>query len=313
MKSARSLPGALLVAFLVAPILAGCGGGSLDSASTAQEPAQPQRGAPAAGARDGAGEAAGDGENAAGAPGRLTEQAKPGRPAEQVKLNPAGARAVVYTATLRVRAPNVDRASAQAKQLVTAAGGYVQSESAAAADSADLTFKIPSDRYTATLDQLAGRLGTRMSLTQQAEDVTEEVADVESRVRSAEAALDSFRKLLDRANTVGEVINVEQEIARRQAELESLQARQKSLAHQTGYATVTLELRGPDKGEGAGGDDERGGFLGGLERGWNGLVAIGSGLAVATGTLLPFLAVAAAIGLVVLGVRRLVRARRATG
>jgi hypothetical protein len=314
-RSLRSVPGALLAAFLAAAVLAGCGGDSQDAAtSTAEAPAQAQRGAPLGKAQGGAGgasEAPGSGQDTESRPGQDAESG-PGRPAQQVRLDPgAEARAVVYTATLRVRAKNVDGAAAQAKQLVTAAGGYVQSESATGSGRADLTFKIPSDRYPAALDQLAGRLGTRLSLSQQAEDVTEEVADVDSRVRSAQAALASFRKLLDRADTVGEVINVEQEIARRQADLESLQARQKSLAHRTRYATVTLELVGP--AEVVAEPEERGGFLGGLERGWNGLTAIGSGLAVAAGTLLPFLAVAAVIGLVVLGVRRLVRVRRAAG
>ncbi|HEX2315700.1 MAG TPA: DUF4349 domain-containing protein [Thermomonospora sp.] len=298
MSSAESAPRyALTTVLLAVALLAGCGGGSdHKQASTAEAPAQAPPGA-----------AGGAAPDEGGGAGTLSKDAPP----QQVRIDPAAdTRAVVYTATLRVRVAKVDDAAVRAKQLVLGAGGYVATESSSGGR-ADLTFKIPADRYTATLDRLSGDLGRRLSLGQEAEDVTEEVADVASRVRSAEAALASFRKLLDRADTVGEVINVEQEIARRQAELESLQARQKSLAHRTRYATVTLELVGPEPRDAEDHDDDNGGFLGGLERGWDALVAVGSGLAVAAGTLLPFVVVAGIVALPVLGVRRVLRGRRA--
>jgi hypothetical protein len=199
---------------------------------------------------------------------------------------------------------------------VTAAGGYVENETAAS-DPADdpashpagqqgtatITFRIPAERYTSVLEQLGGQLGTRLSLRQQAQDVTQEVADVDSRVRSAEAALASFRRLLDRADTVGEVLNVERELARRAADLESLQARQKSLAQQTGFGTVTLQLEAPPEtpvAQAKGPD----GFLGGLREGWDAFTSIVAGLAVALGWLLPFLAVAALIGVPAWRLRR---------
>ncbi|REE95262.1 uncharacterized protein DUF4349 [Thermomonospora umbrina] len=296
MKSAGTK--AVLVALLAALTLSGCAGGSDEGASQGADAPAKAQSLPQEGAS-----AMLDSDGGAGRSGRRAPTA------ENVKVAP-GARAVVYTATLKVRATNVDESAGRAKQLVLAAGGYIATESSGAGRT-DLTFKIPSDRYAVTLDELTRRLGRRLSLGQQAEDVTEEVADVESRVRSAEAALVSFRKLLDRADTVGEVINVEQEIASRQAELESLQARQKSLAHRTRYATVTLELVGPVAPvveEVA--DDDRGGFLGGLERGWNGLVAVVSGVLVAAGLLLPFLVPAALIAWVAGRVRRTLRSRR---
>ncbi|WP_119731173.1 DUF4349 domain-containing protein [Thermomonospora amylolytica] len=288
-RSSRTVSG-VLAAALLAAVLAGCGGGS--------RPAESEAGAPAPArvqenqARD-AGGAGGTGGAGGG-------NAQTGR---QVVIDD---RAVVHTAGLRVRAPKVDAAAAQAKQLVAAAGGYVQQESSGGGG-AQLTFKIPSERYTPTLDGLA-RLGTRLSLNQRAEDVTEEVADVDSRVRSAEASLESFRRLLRRADTVGEVIEVEREIASRQADLEALQARQKSLAHRTRYATVTLTLVGPERRPDR--DDGQGGFLGGLERGWNGLLAVGGALAVVAGFLLPLTPVFVLIGAVAWIARGVRRGRR---
>ena len=269
----------------VALLVAGCGGSqSRDSASNAA-PAAPPAVDAGPGAKRAAGPEAAAGTSAGGA-----------TTASQINVPAPGARSVIYTANLRVRAKNVDNAATTAKQLVTAAGGYVESETGSSKPvTSNLTFKVPSDKYSTVLGQLTGQLGTKLSLQQQAEDVTEQVADVDSRVKSAQATLQTFRKLLNRANTVGEVLNVEQEISRREADLESLQARQKSLALQTRYGTVTLQLEAP--GVQPAKRHEDGGFTGGLKTGWDAFVTVVWGAATVLGWLLPFLVVAAVIGL----------------
>jgi uncharacterized protein DUF4349 len=270
-------------AILLLAVTAGCAGSNSDSASSAGAPAPP---------------AAND-QTGVVAPGSAAGQTQP------VKLAPATGRSVIYTASLRVRSKNVNDAAARAKQLVAAAGGYVETETAASRPvTAGITFKIPSDRYAGTLDQLAGRLGTRLSLRQQARDVSQEVADIDSRVKSAQATLASFRKLFDRAKTVSDVLAVERELSRREADLESLQARQKSLAQQTTFGTVTLQLVAPETAA----IKRQGGFTGGLRSGWGAFTAFVSGLALVLGWLLPFLALAALIGLPAWRLRRTMRA-----
>jgi hypothetical protein len=219
----------------------------------------------------------------------------------------APAQAIVYTADLSMRAGDVTRAAGEAKGIVAAAGGYVGSENATdgagSRPSATITFKIPSARYQGVLDQLASsRVGTRLSLHQQADDVTQEVADVASRVKSAQATLGSFRKLLDRAQSVGDVVQLEQEISSREADLESLQARQKSLSAQTSFATVTLRLEGT--GVTRHEKKKAGGFTGGVSSGWRAFTAFLSGLALVVGWLLPFLGLAALPGLPALWIWR---------
>ncbi|WP_433173814.1 DUF4349 domain-containing protein [Actinoallomurus sp. CA-150999] len=222
--------------------------------------------------------------------------------AQQVRLEPA--QAIIYTASLTVRARDVAAAAARAKQIVTGAGGYVGSEQAESSSGSrpgsTITFKVPSARYAEVLDQLgSAQIGTRTSLQQQAEDVTQEVADVDSRVASAKATLASFRALLAKATTVSEIIRVEQEISQRQADLESLQARQRSLARQTAFATVTLRIDGSKPAK-----RRAHGFTGGVATGWRAFTAFVSGLALVLGWALPFLTVAALIGLPLYGLRR---------
>lgn len=236
---------------------------------------------------------------------RAPKQAGVAGRAQTVRLAPT--QAIVYTADLSMRAGDVVRAAGEAKRIVTAAGGYVSNENAAenpgTRPSATITFKIPSVRYQSVLDQLASaRIGSRRSLRQQADDVTQDVADVASRVRSAQATLASFRKLLDKAESVDDIVRLEQEISSREADLESLQARQKSLSAQTSHATVTLRLEGTTATRH--GNQRQRGFAGGVSSGWRAFTAFLGGLALVVGWLLPFVSLAALVGLPVLWIWR---------
>lgn len=292
MRIVRSITCALVV-LLLAGVMAGCAGGGDDSSGASQEAVD----------RGGAGAPA-----ATSGTRKQSSQAGGGGSQPQAAPLPTG-REVVHSAELRVRSGNVEDAATKAKQMVTTAGGYVERESTSSDPArSEIALKIPSDRYTDVLNQLSTQLGTKLSLGQQAEDVTGEVADVEARVRSAKAALESFRKLLGRANSVGEIINVEQEIAEREADLESLQARQKSLTHRTRFATVTVTLvtkPAPPKKE----EEPRGGFIGGLQNGWDAFTAFVGGVATVLGWLLPFLVTAAVLGIPVLAFRHRLRER----
>ncbi|MDT0302833.1 DUF4349 domain-containing protein [Streptomonospora wellingtoniae] len=211
---------------------------------------------------------------------------------------PVAERDLVHTADLSVEVENVRSAAEEAADWTESAGGYVAAEKVRTADGspphASLTLHVPQKRYEDALEELAA-LGTRSSLDRRVEDVTEQVADVDSRVESAEASLERLRELLDEAESVEDVLAVEEQISTRQEDLEALQARQESLAQQTSYGTVHLDLAPPETYVEEPADDSIG-FLGGLQRGWRALVDVAQAAAVAVGWLLPFLALAAAVG-----------------
>ncbi|GAA3728275.1 DUF4349 domain-containing protein [Salinactinospora qingdaonensis] len=207
-------------------------------------------------------------------------------------------REVIHTADLTVEVDDIQKAVEATKREVTDAGGYISAEhvSAAtgAAPQANLVVKVPVDSYDAALEDLSA-LGERVNLDRNEQDVTEEVADVDSRVESAEASLERLRELLDEAESVEDILSIEREISNRQADLEALLARQQTLASQTDYGTVRLELLLPDSYIPAAEDSDSIGFLGGLLQGWRALVTVGATLAVALGWSLPFLAILAAV------------------
>lgn len=230
-----------------------------------------------------------------------------------VKLVQQQDRQVIYTGSMTVRAKQVSPAAQQAKQLVTAAGGYLSKEETNTAsdteDSALLEFKIPPTRYGEITGRLGKELGKQLSMTQGTQDVTLQVADVNSRLKSAQESLESLRTLLKKADTIGQVLQVEREINSREADLEALQAQQKELATQVAMATLTLRIVGPvavveDPAE------EPAGFLGGLKDGWSALVSFTKIALTVLGALLPWLVVVVPLVVLAVFLTRRARARR---
>ncbi len=154
------------------------------------------------------------------------------------------------------------------------------------------------------LDQL-GRLGHEESAVQQhAEDVTQDVADVESRVASMQASIARVRAILSRAERIGDVVSVEGELSRRTTELESLQARQRALAGQVNYATITLQLTANRAAAPAPAPDRAGLRRAACSDGWHAFTATLGWVFTGLGAVLPFLLLALPVAVAWAALRR---------
>jgi Domain of unknown function (DUF4349) len=307
-----ALPAGLALISMAA--LAGCSGSGASSAASSA----PALGAPDAHAANGAiasPAVAGPASAAAGSKSAASG-AGAGQDASAARFAPAGQQ-LIFTAQLTVRARDVDNAVSQATSIATGAGGYVSSENASSDPAqpsqsmATVTLKIPVVAYPGTLSELSGNaLGTRLSLTQQTQDVTQQVADVNSRVASDEAAISQLRALLARAGSVGDLLSVQNQIDSEESDLEAMQSQQNALNHETAYATVTLTVIGPKaavkpKPKPA----PPPGLRGGLAGGWHALRVTVSWLLAVIGAIAPFAAVVAVAGAAALWVRRRLTAR----
>ena len=175
-----------------------------------------------------------------------------------------------------------------------------------------MQLKIPVASYPVTLGQLASRLGTQLSLQQQAQDVTQQVADVNSQVTSDEAAIAQLRALLSHAGSVGDLLSVQNQINGEESSLESMQAQQRVLSHETSYATVTLTLLGPKAKPLVQRPKAPPTLAGGFSAGWRALRITVSWTLAFLGAIAPFAAVTAITGYVIYrGRRRLIRRRPA--
>jgi hypothetical protein len=225
---------------------------------------------------------------------------------ESIRIEPA----LIRTAQLTVVVDDVAGKAGEAEEAARAAGGTVAGDDRAGSGAdahATLVLKVPPDRMDAVLDGL-GRLGREESRSSSTQDVTGDVADVDSRVATMQASIARVRTILSRAEKIGDVVAVEGELSRRTTELESLQARQRALAGQVNYATITLQLRARPAAAATPATD-RGGFLGGLADGWHAFAATVGWLLAGIGAVLPFLLVAVPLAL---AARWAVRRSRAT-
>jgi Domain of unknown function (DUF4349) len=213
--------------------------------------------------------------------------------------------ALIRTAELTVVVHDVPAEAAAAGAAARAAGGAVAGDdrSGSGADAhATLVLKVPPEKMDAMLDRL-GRLGREQSRSSSTQDVTQDVADVDARVASIQASIARVRAILSRAERIGDVVSVEGELSRRTTELESLQARQRALAGQVNYATITLQLTA-DRAAAPAPPPDRAGFVGGLRDGWHAFAATLGWVLTALGAVLPFLLLAVPVVVALLLRRR---------
>lgn len=224
---------------------------------------------------------------------------------EAVSANSAqqNERQLIRTATVDLRADDVDKAVVEVKGKAANAGGFSGQENATRTF-ASVTVKVPAKELDRIITEL-GDLGEVTRREVRSEDVTEQVVDVEGRLASQRASVERIRGLLDRASSTSEIAQVEAELNKRQQELESLQRRHDSLKGQVALATLTVSVS--QKSGPAIVAEERGGFLGALGAGWNALLTGLGWIVIAIGAVLPF---AVVIGGPVVAVILIARRRR---
>ena len=201
----------------------------------------------------------------------------------------------------------------EVEQRSTAARGKIDGRSASSdtdgnVTSVSLTVRIPAaevDSFLTGLDEIA----TVHNLSQNSTDVTLTVTDYEARISALESSIARFTALEKSAKTTTDLIELESALAERQAQLEQLQSEMRYYRDQIALSTVQIEIGLPDSATDPIPDD----FWGGIEAGWNGLLAFFGGTLVTFGMAIPWLPVIA--GLAWLGrwlVRRLAARRSAT-
>jgi Domain of unknown function (DUF4349) len=282
--------GAAGLALALAGLLAACSGSDNDSAGSAGS-----GGVGAVAPEPAAGSAAGSAADGVAKPGASAGPAAGTRDSAvstaAITLEPA----LIRTAELTVVVDDVPAKAGTAGAYARAAGGAVAGDDrsgSGAGAHATVVLKVPPARMDAVLDQL-GRLGDEQSRSSSTQDVTQDVADVDARVASLQASIARVRAILSRAERIGDVVSVEGELSRRTTELESLQARQRALAGQVDYATITLQLRASQAPPAPAPDGA--GFAGGLRNGWHAFTATLGWVLTALGAVLPFLLLAAPV------------------
>ena len=214
-------------------------------------------------------------------------------------------RKIARSASLVVVVEDLNTAAAQLRQTAALVGGQVISENLVSLASDETTpeedrimptsystvvLSVPADQLERALEE-ASKVGEVTTRTISAEDVTTQVVDVEARIKTMRESIVRVRALMERAGTLTEIAALEAELTRRQADLESLLAQQAALANMVEQSTIMVSLMTRRQAEGI----ASGGFLAGLEAGWEAFLASGRVLITLLGAALPFLLAGAVV------------------
>lgn len=225
-------------------------------------------------------------------------------------------RQIARYASIDLVVADIERASDELRRVAGAVGGLITSESLSLPVDATqrkypnhsvVVVTVPATRLDEALTAVAG-LGEVTQRSVESVDVTDAVVDVDARVTTMRESIERLQELMARAGSVTEIARVESELTGRQAELEALLAQQKSLSQQVETSPITVSL--VTRAEAT--SPALGGFLPGLEAGWNSMVTAGQVALTVLGALLPYLVLAAVVVVPVVLVRRRRRTRATT-
>lgn len=240
----------------------------------------------------------------------------------------ASTREIITTATATVVVDDPEEAAQAIGAAAEARGGYVESmrigktgvtgpaDGSGAEydvivpyptpiDGAWITVRVPADQLTALTSDLS-EFGDVTASAIQREDVTEQAVDLRARIDATQASVDRLTELMSQAGSLSDLIEAERALSERQAMLESYRQQLESLEGQVQMSTLTVTLTTEPEPVEA----NPAGFGDGLAAGWNGLVATVNGIVIGLGFLIPWIAVAGVVGLVVWGIVALARGRR---
>jgi len=214
---------------------------------------------------------------------------------------------IIRTGYLSLSVDSPSETADEITDVVEAAGGRISSRSDYTPvdygqPSSYLEARIPYDVLDATVETIQ-ELGDVQEVSLNSVDVSLQKVDLDARIGVLEAAIERLNELLAEAASTSDLIAVESALSERQAELDSLQSQRDYLSDQTLFATLSISVITPANATPA----EPDGFLDGIIRGWESILAFFAGTIVWAGILVPWLGLAAVVIAIILLLRRLRR------
>jgi len=217
---------------------------------------------------------------------------------------------IIRTGYLSLSVDSPSDTADEITQVIEAVGGRIASRSDYTPvdygqPSSYLEARIPYEALDATVASLQ-ELGDVQEVSLNTVDVSLQKVDLDARIQVLESAISRLNDLLAEAASTSDLIAVESALSERQAELDSLQSQRDYLSDQTLFATLSISLITPENAMPADPD----GFVDGIIRGWEGILAFFAGAIVWAGILVPWVGLGAIVVLVGILIRRIRRRSR---
>jgi Domain of unknown function (DUF4349) len=158
---------------------------------------------------------------------------------------------IIRTGTIELEVKDVPTALVTARNGTRAMGGYVgasRTENVEDRPLAQITYRIPADRWEDALDLLRGLNGqTTKVVTEQTEavEVTGQVIDIEARIRNLRASETALQRIATGATRISDVLEVQQQLTNVRGQIEQLSAQLADLEDRAGFATLTATFSVP--------------------------------------------------------------------
>jgi glycine cleavage system regulatory protein len=161
-------------------------------------------------------------------------------------------RKIIRNAELHIEVEKYEDAYAKVTQIAIAEKGFVAGANTTRLANgkmrADITIRIPPDRFEGVLTQLKA-LGTLRNQAITSQDVTKQYLDLATRQKSKEALVERLKKaLLEGKGNVKEIMEAEVALGKATEELESIKGELKYYDNLIGLSTITLHLFEKDLG-----------------------------------------------------------------
>ena len=156
-------------------------------------------------------------------------------------------RMIIYNAQISIETGEIQAVLSKIEALAVDYGGYVAGSSRSSYGTqtvAEITIRIPKDRFHAAVDQIE-EFGKVLDERTASDDVTQQYVDLRARLDNLQRQEKRLQEILAMAKTVDEVLTVERELERVRGQIESLQGQIEYLEGNAEMSNVAVQLTEP--------------------------------------------------------------------
>ena len=235
----------ILALILMVSLLTGCGGASMDNATSDWAP---QENGASGGSMKGDYDYGYGDDN-----GWVTEESKAEMPEDpessmtgsDVSNSPLENAKIIYTADMTLETRDFDQAGSALTALVNSVGGYFESRElnqGGTYRSVYCVIRVPASRFLEFLDQ-AGEVAHMTYRNEYSQNVSEHYYDLEARLTTQRTKLSRLQELLAKADNMADIITIESAISDTELQIEYLTGSLRKYDSLIDYSTVNLSLR----------------------------------------------------------------------
>ncbi len=158
---------------------------------------------------------------------------------------------IIRTGSMALEVSDMSSALRVARDGIVGLGGYVGASTTSNQGdrpSAEITYRIPADRWEQALDILRGLNGlTTKVVTEHTEavEVTGQVVDLEARISNLRAGETALQDIAAKATKISDVLEVQAQLTATRGQIEELTAQLKDLNDRSAYASLTVQYSVP--------------------------------------------------------------------